>query len=126
VILSPPDRRRGAAHDVGVAAEARAAIHLERLGFTILARNFRAAGGELDLVGRRGDLLTFVEVRARRRAGDALESVTALKRRRLTAAAAAFLARHPELGDLACRFDVVAVAGDEVTVVEDAFRAEQA
>ena len=42
----------------GAAAEALAARHLERHGFTIIARNVRCRGGEVDLIaddGRFGD-----------------------------------------------------------------------
>ena len=38
---------------------------LRRAGLTILARNWRAAGGELDLAALEGETLVFVEVKAR-------------------------------------------------------------
>ena len=46
------------------------------------------------------------------RYGDGAESVGAAKRARLQRAAAMFLAQHPAYADAACRFDVVAIAGD--------------
>jgi putative endonuclease len=100
---------------VGAAQEKAAAAHLAAAGLKILARNVRYAVGELDLVALDGRQLAFVEVRFRRHAdfGGALASVDARKRRRLIAAAALFLAGHPEHAGRACRFDVVAIDADQ-------------
>jgi len=63
---------------------------------------------------REGDTLVFVEVRQRQSArfGDASESVTAAKQRKLQAAAALFVAWHPALRDLPMRFDLFALDGN--------------
>ena len=86
-----------------------AARYLEGLGYDILARRFRSAFGEVDIVARKGDSLAFVEVKTWDRLGaDALEtSVNAAKRSRIRQTGAAFLASHPELGDCHIRFDLV-------------------
>src|ERR1700758_792484 len=42
-----------------------AARHLKRCGYLILARNYRAAGAEIDLVALDDDTLVFVEVKLR-------------------------------------------------------------
>lgn len=112
-------------NDDGRAAETLAAQHLARHGLTVIERNWRARGGELDLVCRDGATLVFVEVRLRKSAryGGALESIGASKRNRLIAAAEQYLAQHPAG---ACRFDVVllnAVAGGRVEWIRDAFDA---
>lgn len=98
-----PDERHSFGRDGEDAAEA----FLSRLGFDILGRNVRTSAGEIDLVALDGDVVVFVEVKARRRGG-ALEAVDARKQRRLSLLAMAFLARA---GWLACpaRFDVVGV-----------------
>jgi len=100
----------------GEAAELLAADFLQRRGLTILERNYRCRFGEIDLVARSGELLIFVEVRARRSDafGGAAGSITATKRRRLVAAARHYLATHRV--DRACRFDVVLVRGAEQQV----------
>ncbi|HWS14676.1 MAG TPA: YraN family protein, partial [Candidatus Methylomirabilis sp.] len=84
-MTSPPEARRAQ----GDAAEERACRHLEGVGFTIGDRNYRARGGEIDIVARKGDLLVFVEVRSREDAafGTPEETVTPAKRRRIVAAA---------------------------------------
>jgi putative endonuclease len=86
----PEDPRR----PLGREGEARAAAHLARAGYRILARNVRAGGVELDLVAARGDVAVFVEVKTRRSAGagSAAEAVDARKRARLVRGAAAWLA----------------------------------
>ena len=98
---------------LGRAAEAAAARHLERLGYRIVAANFRAKGGELDLVALDDDVLAIVEVRYRAsdRYGGAAASITHVKRSRLIRAARALLVTHRQLAKLPARFDVVEVSG---------------
>ena len=98
----------------GRAAEDRALKELSEAGLSLVARNFRCRLGEIDLVMREGDTLVFVEVRQRRSArfGDAAESVTAAKQRKLQAAAALFLAWHPALRRMPMRFDLFALDGN--------------
>jgi putative endonuclease len=98
---------------LGRAAEAAAARHLERAGYRILTTNFRAKGGELDLVAMDGAALAIVEVRYRAsdRFGGAAASITAGKRSRIVRAARVLLATNPPLARLPARFDVVEVTG---------------
>src|SRR5256885_8600033 len=109
-----PDRavrpERQVAFRLGLSAETRAAALLLAKGYRIVARRWRSPVGEIDLVVRRGRLLVFVEVKARGRFDDAAEAVTERQRRRIVAAAEAWLASHAD--DLACdiRFDAVLVA----------------
>ncbi len=99
---------------LGRAAEAAAARHLERAGYRILATNFRAKGGELDIVAMDATALAIVEVRYRAsdRFGGAAASITSGKRNRIVRAARALLATHPPLAKLPARFDVVEVSGE--------------
>lgn len=98
---------------LGRAAEAAAARFLERRGYRILNANFRAKGGEIDLVAQDGDALAIVEVRYRasNRYGGAAASITHAKRSRIIRAARLLLARNPTLAKLPARFDVVEVTG---------------
>jgi putative endonuclease len=114
---SSSSRKRGAD------AERRARLHYRLRGYRILETNAWAGGHELDVVARRGRQLVFCEVKAKLgdRYGDPAEMVDAEKQRRLSQAAEAWLARHPELAGLEVRFDVVAVTPRGVERVADAF-----
>lgn len=119
-------RARGGASTVekGRDAEDRAAAELSRRGYVVLARNARTRRGEIDLVAKDGDVLVFVEVRSRAddRYGEAKATVGRAKQARVAAAAGAWLARLPPPWPI-CRFDVVAVEGDRVDVLQGAFEA---
>ena len=115
---------------LGDRGEAIAARHLERAGWTILARNFRMGHKEIDLVAQRGEVVAFVEVKTRAGAGygHPLEAITARKRREIQQVALAWIDRHGH-PHLTYRFDAVAVLvlpgrEPEVEHVEDAWRAE--
>jgi putative endonuclease len=107
----------------GIRAERRALWFYRLRGYRILGTDVWAGGNELDLVVRRGDRLVFVEVKSKGgdRHGDPLEMVGPEKRRRLRRAAETFLAAHPELAELECTFEVVAVRGASLERIADAF-----
>jgi putative endonuclease len=114
----------------GMAAEQLAAQYLQERGLTVIARNLRCKGGELDLICLDEGVLAIVEVRQRGHAafGGALGSVTPRKQRKILRAARYFLARKPPWRRLAVRFDVFAVEGrldgaHRIHWVKDAFRA---
>ncbi|MCK0206813.1 YraN family protein [Starkeya koreensis] len=120
-----PSPARRAAFARGVDAEAAAAALFEAQGFAILARRVRTPRGEIDLVARRGDLLVFIEVKARASLRSAAESILPRQRKRIAGAAEIFLADHPELAQLDMRLDVVLVAPDGPPVhLAGAFEAE--
>jgi len=79
-------------------------------GYRPRHRNWRGAGGELDLVVERRGEIVFVEVKARSTDlyGGAIGAVDAHKRRNLTRASSAYLSRH-DLWDRPCRFDIITV-----------------
>lgn len=114
---------------LGKRGEDLACDELRRLGYTILDRRFRTRGGELDVVARDGDVVVFVEVKARsdRRFGSPFEAITWRKRQRLSAMATSYLCLKRLVG-VACRFDVVSVierrSGPAIEVVRNAFDVE--
>jgi putative endonuclease len=99
---------------LGALGERLALEHYERLGFRLLDRNYRTRAGELDLVVCDRDTTVFAEVKTRRSGGlDPLLSITAVKRRRMRALAAAWLADHAARPRTpALRIDAVAVVVD--------------
>ncbi len=105
------------------AAERRTLWHYRLRGYRILDTNAWAGGNELDLVVRRGRTLVFCEVKSKTGEGfgNPLEMVSPEKRRRVRRAAEAWLAAHPELGELEARFDVVGERGGRLERVAGAF-----
>jgi len=95
----------------GLTAETRSAWLLRCKGYRILARRAKHPVGEIDLVAKRGKLLAFVEVKARRSVGEAIHSITHNQRRRIERAAEAFVAHNPTLAGCDWRFDVVILEG---------------
>lgn len=107
----------------GASAEANATAALIAAGYQIIERNFACKAGELDIVARDGDVLVFVEVRSRVDAahGHAAEMVSPAKCAQVTRVARIYLAaRDPDYDE--CRFDVVAITGDVVDIIKDAWR----
>jgi len=102
--------RRSAAFRSGLSAESRACLYLMAKGYRILARRFRTPVGEIDVVARRKNLLTFVEVKARTTLDDAAYAVQPRQQQRIIAAAEAWLMIHPEHGQLDMRFDAILIA----------------
>ncbi|QIG40486.1 YraN family protein [Microbacterium sp. 4R-513] len=84
---------------LGRAGEDRAARYFESLGYTVLSRNWRAPGGELDLVVATATELVVVEVKTRRSVafGHPFEAVGELKKARLWRLAMAWIAAHRDL-----------------------------
>ena len=111
---------------LGAQGEQLAADWYVARGYRVVARNWRCREGELDLVVRAedGDLV-FCEVKTRSsdRFGVPAEAVTPAKQRRLRMLAARYLAAQGDrrTGRGGVRFDVVAVMGGRVEVIEAAF-----
>ena len=94
----------------GILAETLAALFLMMKGYRILARRCKTPVGEIDLIARRGNMIAFVEVKARGRLETALESVTPAMKNRIGRAAQYFLASNFSLSGCDMRFDLIALA----------------
>ncbi len=102
---------------------------LKKKGFEILAKNYRKKFGEIDLIAENKDLLLFVEVKLRSSNSiDLAELIGVSKRRRIGAAARAYIA---ETGctQKTGRFDVALVdvsqGNPEITYIADAFNIDE-
>jgi len=101
--------RRVAAEQHGHRSETIAAWWLRLKLYRIVARRYRTAAGEIDLIARRGRTLVFVEVKARADFRGAAEAVSARQQHRIARAASQFLAARPDLAGLDQRFDALLI-----------------
>ena len=97
--------------------------YLASRGWDVVAHRFRAGRVEIDLVVRRGALVVFVEVKARRGVGfgTPFEAVTGAQRRELVRAERVWIYRHGHPRDV-YRFDCVGIQDGRLEHLEDAFR----
>ena len=103
--------------------EAQAAAYLTKKGYRILERNYRAVGGEIDLVACLKKTLIFVEVKQRSYSafGGPIAAVTKTKQLRVAKAATQFIKTHKNVSYDEIRFDVICILGGEITHLENAF-----
>ena len=104
------DLSRVKSHLFGLRAETLAAVLLRLKGYRILARRYRAAGGEIDIIAFRHGVVAFVEVKGRPTLDEALSAIEAQKRRCISRAARAWLARNGWAATRVLRGDAVYVA----------------
>jgi putative endonuclease len=112
----------------GRRGEEEAYFYLRRLGYVLVARNYRSprSRSELDLIGWDGDVLSFIEVKTRttRDIQPAEAAVDNEKQRDLSRVAREFLSKVG--GNPAFRFDIVSVYFEEgrqadVELIKNAF-----
>jgi len=124
--LRPPEQP---AHlETGQRGEEVAYFYLRRLGYVIVARNYRSRRrpGEIDLVGWDGDVLCFIEVKTRtsREVKPAEAAVDVEKQRDLRGMAREYMRRMA--GNPAYRFDILSIylldgADPDFTLFKNAF-----
>lgn len=95
---------------LGQSGEETVAGYLEKIGYTILIKNYRCKIGEIDIIARDGADLVFIEVKTRSSLayGSPAAAVTTRKQRQITRAAQWYLAEQ-QLFDSPARFDVISV-----------------
>ena len=99
--------------------------YIRSLGYRIVTSGYQTKGGEVDVIAWDGDILVFVEVKARQNTDLPEDSVGPAKQRRIIRAAQAYIQRH-RLHETPYRFDILAVtalpgAAPEFRLFRDAF-----
>ena len=115
-------------NQLGAYAEELAYQYLIVRGYRVRTRNFHCRFGEIDLIMENLDNeIVFVEVRYRKsnKFGGATTSITVNKQQKIARTAAYYLQRH-QLYDKPCRFDIIAISGDQdkptLEWISDAFQ----
>lgn len=112
--------------EFGRKSEALAEEYLKRKGFEILQRNYRYGHKEIDLIGKQGNTIVFIEVKAGRSKsfGAPQHRVNQKKQKNLIDAANDFI-QKTEIADCDFRFDVLAISYEKgeasIDHIENAF-----
>ena len=104
-----PGLKRRKAERRGHVSEYLAAFFLLLKGYRIVAIRYRTRLGEIDIIARKGDLAVFVEVKARKFEGQAIDAVGYTTQSRIHAASDLWLAKRQDAARLSRRYDVIAV-----------------
>ena len=113
----------------GDIAEQKACDLLKKNGLSVRARNYRTRQGEIDIIAEQGELLVFVEVRLRNNIayGQAEESITTKKQKRILDASQHYLQKEKINDTRPCRFDAICMTNVEdlnnfdIRWIKDAF-----
>ena len=107
----------------GAQKEEQVCAYLISEGVRITERNFRCRQGEIDIIGYDGVYLVFFEVKYRssRGRGSAAEAVGPAKQRRICRVADYYRVVHHCGENTPIRFDVVAIDGDRLSWIKNAF-----
>lgn len=110
----------------GEKGESLAVEQLTKKGYKILERNYRTKMGEIDIIAKDGDVIVFIEVKARQTAsyGNPKYAVTWTKQKKIIRTAQLYLKLTNQL-DKRARFDVVAIHRKEgrqfIEIIQNAF-----
>ncbi|MBO5987432.1 MAG: YraN family protein [Lachnospiraceae bacterium] len=108
---------------LGADKEEAAARYLTQHGARVLAKNYRCRQGEIDLVAQDGEYLVFCEVKFRKdhAMGTPGEAVGYQKQKKICRVAAVYRTYHGISLGTAIRYDVIAIEGDQITWIKNAF-----
>jgi putative endonuclease len=109
----------------GYSGEDQAADYLLSLGYSIISRNFQSRRGEIDCIAKDpAGALVFIEVKYAKSLshGHPAFWVTSAKQKKISSMARRYLGEH-RLSSQACRFDVIAIIGNKIEHIKNAFLA---
>lgn len=98
----------------GKYAESLSAWVLRFKGYAILQKRYRSPMGEIDLIATRGNMLVFVEVKARDSVENAAYAISFSQKERLRKSVQHYLMRHPTTQEV--RFDAMLVGSRSLPV----------
>lgn len=90
-------------------AEAYAAFYLQIKGYGILARRFKTALGEVDIIATKGNTLIGIEVKAHKTFDAGLWAVTPNQQKRIIRGIKIFLTKKPKWASADIRFDIILI-----------------
>lgn len=114
---------------IGQTIENLACNYLIAQGLKLIAKNFHAKCGEIDLIMQDHEVMVFIEVRHRRLNdyGSSTATVDKYKQQKIIRTANIYLQKHKLYDQVCCRFDIIATSGkggDQIIWLKDAFWAQ--
>lgn len=113
-------------HTIGKLGEDTACDFLQKLGYTVLERNWRFSKAEIDIIAKERDILVFAEVKAKSYTyyGHPEENVSVYKESLIIDAATQYMIQTNHTWEI--RFDIISVLFDKkmnplITHYKDAF-----
>lgn len=108
---------------IGANKEAIAAEYLIQQKYKILEQNYYTRHGEIDIIALEGNYLVFLEVKFRTntKQGFPEEAVSYRKQQSIIRTARYYLYRHGMSYDTPCRFDVIVILNDTISLYKNAF-----
>lgn len=109
--------------EVGTKKEQLVVCFLKKQGVRVLETNYRSRVGEIDIIGWYREYLIFFEVKYRKNhsLGYPEEAVNFYKQKRICRVADFYRYSHKIAGNVAIRYDVLAIEGEEVRWIKNAF-----
>lgn len=106
----------------GKIGEEIACKYLEGKGFEIICTNYRATGGEIDIIAKDREYIVFIEVKFRNNTqhGFPREAVGKSKQKNIINTALDFIEKN-NLQNIDFRFDVIEIIGNNIEYIENAF-----
>lgn len=108
---------------IGAEYEQKAVQYLETAGYRILDRNYRCRIGEIDIIAVHRGYLCFIEVKYRSNLSQGYpeEAVDYRKQQTIIRTAQHYMKKKGISFDTSCRFDVVAMEGEEIRLIQNAY-----
>ncbi|MGN1206534.1 MAG: YraN family protein [Eubacterium sp.] len=108
---------------LGSKKEQLAADYLQENGYNIVCCNYRCRQAEIDIIAQKEEYLIFVEVKYRKdkQCGGSLYAVSREKQKKICYAAKHYIYERRIPLDQAMRFDVIAIDGNEIMHIKNAF-----
>lgn len=109
--------------ETGTQKEQLAAAFLIKKGFQILESNYRCRQGEIDLIATKDQQVHFIEVKYRKNTayGYPAEAVDVRKQNKICKVSDYYRMTHPRMEAYGCHFDVIAILGEDLEYIADAF-----
>lgn len=108
---------------IGNEYETKAIEFLKNNGYRIIDRNFYCKQGEIDIIAKNDNYLVFIEVKYRKDMdkGHPVEAIDYKKKNRIIKSAKYYMYKNNIIDGQGIRFDVVAILGENIELIKDAF-----